>query len=186
MSRFNDSTEFTLQFSSLFFCRQKKCKRVAPSVLPSRFPLKIGFHFLFWDLKGAMSGLDFLKVVRLVFWSGVVGRAFARSRFALTVALRAQKLDLWASLCQAMLAVLCHAICHIFKKLKLFSHWIPNLMVQFHYLRLFLGIRWNHCLPSVSTNGNDGHGLNLEKAGPSFSRFNAMPAKITKKSNKYG
>ena len=62
--------------------------------------------------------LDFLKVVRLVFWSGVVGpgtnEAFARSRFALarsrsrsalvrsrfalTVALRAQKLDLWASL----------------------------------------------------------------------------------------
>ena len=36
--------------------------------------------------------LDFLKVVRLVFWSGVVGPA--RSRFALTVALRAQKLDL--------------------------------------------------------------------------------------------
>ena len=50
--------------------------------------------------------IDFLKVVRLVFWSGVVGPgAFARSRFALvqssfalTVALRAQKLDLWASL----------------------------------------------------------------------------------------
>ena len=39
--------------------------------------------------------VDFLKVVRLVFWSGVVGPgAFARSRFALTVALRAQKLDL--------------------------------------------------------------------------------------------
>ena len=51
--------------------------------------------------------IDFLKVVRLVFWSGVVGSRFAlarsrsalvRSRFALTVALRAQKLDLWASL----------------------------------------------------------------------------------------
>ena len=51
--------------------------------------------------------LDFLKVVRLVFWSGVVGpgarsrfalarsrSALVRSRFALTVALRAQKLDL--------------------------------------------------------------------------------------------
>ena len=55
MSRFNDSTEFTLQFSSLFLCRQKKCKRVARSVLPSRFPLKIGLHFSFWGLKGAMS-----------------------------------------------------------------------------------------------------------------------------------
>ena len=49
--------------------------------------------------------LDFLKVVRMVFWSGVVGPGFrslarasrsalVRSRFALTVALRAQKLDL--------------------------------------------------------------------------------------------
>ena len=44
--------------------------------------------------------LDFLKVVRLVFWSGVVGPgtnvklSLARSRSALTVALRAQKLDL--------------------------------------------------------------------------------------------
>ena len=52
--------------------------------------------------------LDFLKGVRLVFWSGVVGpgtnvelslarasrSALVRSRFALTVALRAQKLDL--------------------------------------------------------------------------------------------
>ena len=57
-------------------------------------------------LEAVRGYLDFLKVVRLVFWSGVVGpgtnpRAFARSRsalvrsrFALTVALRAQKLDL--------------------------------------------------------------------------------------------
>ena len=49
--------------------------------------------------RGIMSkGLDFLKVVRLVFWSGVVGPGtLARSRFALrarTIALRAQKLDL--------------------------------------------------------------------------------------------
>ena len=39
------------------------------------------------------ESVDFLKVVRIVFWSGVV-----RSRFVLTVALRAQKHDLWASL----------------------------------------------------------------------------------------
>ena len=52
--------------------------------------------------------LNFLKVVRMVFWSGVVGPGFrslarslarasrsalVRSRFALTVALRAQKFD---------------------------------------------------------------------------------------------
>ena len=37
-------------------------------------------------------------------------------------------------------------------------------------------------LPAVCCNdGNDGRGLNLEKAGLSFSSFNAMPAKITKK-----
>ena len=36
-------------------------------------------------------------------------------------------------------------------------------------------------LPSVATDGNDEHGLNLEKAGRRFSGFNAMPAKITKK-----
>ena len=49
---------------------------------------------------GFAKWLDFLKVVRMVFWSGVVGPgtndelSLARSRFALTVALRAQKLDL--------------------------------------------------------------------------------------------
>ena len=50
--------------------------------------------------------LDFLKVVRMVSWSGVVGPelSLARSRFALgarTIALRAQKRDLWASLTSA-------------------------------------------------------------------------------------
>ena len=52
----------------------------------------------------ALARFDFLKVVRLVFWFGVVGPgtndfarsrfALVRSRFVLTVALRAQKLDL--------------------------------------------------------------------------------------------
>ena len=28
----------------------------------------------------------------------------------------------------------------------------------------------------------DGHGLRIEKIGPTFSSFNVMPAKITKKS----
>ena len=32
---------------------------------------------------------------------------------------------------------------------------------------------------SVTTDGKDGHGLNLEKIGPTFSRVNAFPAKIT-------
>ena len=54
------------------------------------------FRFWYWFCSSFNTKVDFLKVVRLVFWSGVVGPA--RSRFALTVALRAQKLDLWASL----------------------------------------------------------------------------------------
>ena len=33
---------------------------------------------------------------------------------------------------------------------------------------------------AVSTDGKDGDGLKLEKVGPTFSSFNAMPAKITK------
>ena len=49
-------------------------------------------------MSNALLIIDFLKVIRLVFWSGVVGPgfrpAFARSRSALTVALRAQKLNL--------------------------------------------------------------------------------------------
>ena len=64
-------------------------------------------------IQSTLPLLDFLKVVRMVFWSGVVGpgtndvelslarpsrSALVRSRLALTVALRAQKLDLWASL----------------------------------------------------------------------------------------
>ena len=54
--------------------------------------------------------LDFLKVVRIVFWSDVVGpsfRSLARSRFALTVALRAQKLDLSASLVADVMLEMC-------------------------------------------------------------------------------
>ena len=35
-------------------------------------------------------------------------------------------------------------------------------------------------MSSVATDGNDGHGLKLEKVGPTFSRLNAMPAKLTK------
>ena len=40
-------------------------------------------------------------------------RAFACSRFALTVALRAQKLDLWASLCQTEQSLVCSWWCVI-------------------------------------------------------------------------
>ena len=37
-------------------------------------------------------------------------------------------------------------------------------------------------LPSVATDGKDGHGLTLENVGPIFSSFNnAMPSKIHQK-----
>ena len=48
-------------------------------------------------LKSVLYRLDFVKVVRLVFWSGVVGPGTSFRSLALrarTVALRAQKLDL--------------------------------------------------------------------------------------------
>ena len=64
-------------------------------------------HIIFYGGIVVCADLDFLKVVRMVTWSGVVGpdtnfrslarasrSALVRSRCALTVALRAQKLDL--------------------------------------------------------------------------------------------
>ena len=36
-------------------------------------------------------------------------------------------------------------------------------------------------MPSVGTDGKHGHSLDLEKVGPKFSSFNAMPAEITQK-----
>ena len=45
-------------------------------------------------------------------------------------------------------------------------------MAQFCYRRLFL---W-----SLATDGKDGHELKLEKVGPTFTSFNAMPAETRK------
>ena len=68
-------------------------------------------HIIFYGGIVVCADLDFLKVVRMVTWSGVAGpdtnfrslaralrSALVRSRCALTVALRAQKLDLYPSL----------------------------------------------------------------------------------------
>ena len=41
--------------------------------------------------------------------------------------------------------------------------------------------QWNCFLSSHTTDGKDGLGLKLEIAGPTFSSFNAMPAKTNKK-----
>ena len=45
--------------------------------------------------------------------------------------------------------------------------------------RLYLAY-WNCFLSSVAKDSKDGHGLKLEKTGPTLSSFNAMPAKMTK------
>ena len=52
-------------------------------------------------------------------------------------------------------------------------------MVQFCYLRLYLGIETVSCW-SFATNGTDGHELELEKDGPTFSSFNANASKKKK------
>ena len=52
-------------------------------------------------------------------------------------------------------------------------------MVQFCYLKLYLGIGTVSCF---ATDGKHGHGLKIENVGPSCNClcFNAMLAKITK------
>ena len=71
-----------------------------------------------------------------------------------------------------MLTHLCGvAHLHVNRPLNLSSHqWNPKVMVQ------YIGRHWN-CF--LSSNGKDGHELKLETAGPTFSSFNAIPAKIT-------
>ena len=44
---------------------------------------------------------------------------------------------------------------------------------------LYMERHWSCFLSSVVTDAEDGHGLKLEKIGPTFSKFKAMPAKIT-------
>ena len=44
------------------------------------------------------------------------------------------------------------------------------------------GLKGLNCfLPSIATDGKDGLGLKLKKVGPTFSSFNAVAAKLTKK-----
>ena len=75
---------------------------------------------------------------------------------------------------------LCRAICYIhhFKKLILSSFGInsvPKIIVQFCYVRLYLGPETSFLSRSVSTDGKDGHGLKIEKIGPNVSSLNASP-----------
>lgn len=56
-------------------------------------------------------------------------------------------------------------------------------MIQFCYLRLYLGIETVSCR-CFATDGMDGHELKLEKDGPTFSSFNANASKKEKKTPK--
>lgn len=56
-------------------------------------------------------------------------------------------------------------------------------MVQFCYLRLYLGIETVSCR-SFATDGRDGHELKLENDGPTFSSFNANGSKKKKTTKK--
>lgn len=49
-------------------------------------------------------------------------------------------------------------------------------MIQFCYLRLYLGIETVSCR-CFATDGMDGHELKFEKDGPTFSSFNANASK---------
>ena len=53
-------------------------------------------------------------------------------------------------------------------------------MAMFFYFILYLGIETVFCRLLLRM-AFDGHGLKLQKVGPSFSNFNALPAKITRK-----
>ena len=57
-------------------------------------------------------------------------------------------------------------------------------MVQFCYLRLYLGIETVSCR-SFATDGRDKHELKLENDGPTFSSFNANASKKTPKNLRY-
>ena len=53
-------------------------------------------------------------------------------------------------------------------------------MPQFCYFRLYSGIK-TVSLSSIATDGRDGHGLKVVKAGNTFSSFNVLPVKSSKK-----
>ena len=79
-----------------------------------------------------------------------------------------------------LLKWLYHAVRYIFKKLNLSSHqWTSkNTGAVLLFKTLF---RQRNCFLSsqVVMDGKDGDGLKLERVGPTFSSFNAIPAKIT-------
>ena len=72
---------------------------------------------------------------------------------------------------------LCHAVCFLLKTLLRFPHRL-NSKSNGPVLFLKTIFRHGNCFVSSSPmKGKDGHGLKLENVQPTFSTFNAMPAK---------
>ena len=79
-----------------------------------------------------------------------------------------------------LLKWLYHAFRYFFKKLNLSSHqWTWNTGPVLLFKTIF---RQRNCfLSTVAKDGKDGNGLKLERVGPAFSSFNAIPTKMTQK-----
>ena len=83
----------------------------------------------------------------------------------------------WLNLAVRGFRGLYHATWYLFKKLERFSHQLN--MKNNGLVLLFKTIfrHWNCFQSSVATDGKDGNGLKLEHLRPTFSSFDAMPAK---------
>ena len=90
----------------------------------------------------------------------------------------------YSSICSSMVIVLfflrSYFTLFAIKELKFFSHLshFKNNGPVLLFKTIFK--HWNCLLSTVSTDGKDGHGLRLQKGGPTFSSCIAMPEKIVK------
>ena len=90
----------------------------------------------------------------------------------------------YSSICSSMVIVVfflrSYFTLFAIKELKFFSHLshFKNNGPVLLFKTIFK--HWNCLLSTVSTDGKDGHGLRLQKGGPTFSSCIAMPEKIVK------
>ena len=88
----------------------------------------------------------------------------------------------YSSICSSMVIVVfflrSYFTLFAIKELKFFSHLshFKNNGPVLLFKTIFK--HWNCLLSTVSTDGKDGHGLRLQKGGPTFSSCIAMPEKI--------
>ena len=74
-----------------------------------------------------------------------------------------------------------YEFCYLFEKLKMFSFQLNSINNGPVLLFKTIFMHLNCFLLSVVTDGKDGQRSKIEKVGPTFSRPNALRAKITKK-----